>query len=907
MNSKGKMFSLMIRTLLLVSMLTLEFNIQLAKTSGTIYIRADGSIDPPTASISSVENTTYIFTSNINDSIIVERDNIVVDGVRYTVQGTGSGTGIDLRGRSNVTIKDLEIKAFSYGVYLVLSRYNYMFGNNITNNRYGIYFQSSDYNDIVGNNITANDVTGIYLKDSSNNSVLENNITNNRYGIWLWWSSNNGIVRNNVTANIDVGIWLWGSSNNNRIFGNKLTNNNYAIYVAYSSYNNKLYHNNFINNTRHVYIQEGGGYTNFWDDGYPSGGNFWGDYNGTDLYSGSYQNITGSDGIGDTTYSVDENNQDNYPLIRLYGSIRNLDTDITYLTIQSAINAPETSDEHTIFVSSGTYYEHVVVNKSVSLLGGNRATTIIDGGETDTVVHVTVNNVSINEITIQNSGKHYPGWIGILLDFSNCSTISNNVLLNNHFGILLSGSSENSILDNTISNSYAGIFLEYTHLNESTGNIIIGNFISDNEYGIGIEECSGNTIYHNNFVDNTVQAGVSVPHLNKWNNGYPSGGNYWSDYTGVDVEKGPNQDEPGSDFIGDTPYIIDEKNRDRYPLTNLYGGPPPLTYTLTIAATNGTTNPILGTYTYSQGQNVFVQAIPHNRYVLDHWELDGSNVGSANPYSVLMDNNHTLHAVFVPVYTLTITTTAGGTTNPAPGVYTYAAGSSTQATAIPSTNYAFDHWELDGANIGAPNPISVTMDTNHTLHAVFMLYDVAVTNVTPSKTVVGQGYSIGINVTVVNQGDYTETFNVTVYADKNATVIGDEYMIGMLPVTLACGNDVIVMFQWNNTAVIVLPINGGIIVGPKGNYTITAEATILPSEADTTDNTLTDGWILVTIPGDVNGDRKVDWKDIYTGMIIHFMCKIGDPGYVPNSDVTCEGIIDWKDIYQAIIHFNESW
>jgi len=59
---------------------------------------------------------------------------------------------------------------------------------------------------------------------------------------------------------------------------------------------------------------------NIWDDGYPSGGNYWSDYNGTDLFSGSYQNETGSDGIGDTPYVIDENNQDNYPLIAPFNS-----------------------------------------------------------------------------------------------------------------------------------------------------------------------------------------------------------------------------------------------------------------------------------------------------------------------------------------------------------------------------------------------------------------------------------------------------------------------------------------------------------------------------------------------------------------------------------------------------------
>jgi len=74
-----------------------------------------------------------------------------------------------------------------------------------------------------------------------------------------------------------------------------------------------------------------------------------------------------------------------------------------------------------------------------------------------------------------------------------------------------------------------------------------------------------------------------------------------------------------------------------------------------------------------------------------------------------------------PRYTLTITTTAGGTTSPAPGPHTYGWGEVATVSAIPNPGYVLDHWELDGSNVGAPNPISVTMYTNHTLRAVFRL------------------------------------------------------------------------------------------------------------------------------------------------------------------------------------------
>jgi hypothetical protein len=91
--------------------------------------------------------------------------------------------------------------------------------------------------------------------------------------------------------------------------------------------------------------------------------------------------------------------------------------------------------------------------------------------------------------------------------------------------------------------------------------------------GIEIQQISdNNTVHHNNFIGNTIQ--VDGAHIsdsvNMWDNGYPSGGNYWSDYNGTDLYSGPNQDVAGSDGMGDGPYVINSNNFDRYPLMTQY-------------------------------------------------------------------------------------------------------------------------------------------------------------------------------------------------------------------------------------------------------------------------------------------------------------------------------------------------
>jgi parallel beta-helix repeat protein len=280
--------------LLLTGILALAFDIKPVRASGTTYIRADGSIDPPDAPISTVDNVTYTLSGNITsdvDGIVVERSNIIVDGAGYTVQGPGcdglcpASNGIVLtEGRSNVTIENTNVKNFHDGISLSSSSNNSISGNNITNNTNGIKLDSSpNYNNMSGNNVT-NNTNGIVLYSSSNNNISGNNITENGYGVWLY------------------------SSSNNNISGNNITNNEEGIYYLLGSSDNRFYHNNFIDNTQQVYFYYSG-YTNFWDDGSPSGGNYWSNYSGTDA---------NHDGIGDTPYIIDANNTDNYPLMVQY-------------------------------------------------------------------------------------------------------------------------------------------------------------------------------------------------------------------------------------------------------------------------------------------------------------------------------------------------------------------------------------------------------------------------------------------------------------------------------------------------------------------------------------------------------------------------------------------------------------
>jgi parallel beta-helix repeat protein len=390
-----KIISGTIITLLVFSVFPLASIIQPVKAAGgTVYIRADGSVDPSSAPILNVGNVSYTFTAAINGSLVVERDNIVVDGTGHVLEGAGTGAGIDLSGRSNVTIKSITIRDFWWGVFLSSSSGNTLYANRITNNTYdGIYVYYSSGNSISANTITNSTQVGIWLYDSSGNSISANNVTSNVQGLYFYYSYNNSICANTMANNKYYGIRLEFSSST------------------------LVCHNNFVGNT--VQAEATPGEPSAWDDGYPSGGNYWSDLAGVDLYSGPYQNETGSDGIGDTPYVIDASNVDHYPLIGLWNPTLSVESVATWYwtsatTINSAAIGDVDGDGQKETVTGGTFYDgnrnvaQLVVWNSSSL-APERLTTWYWTGNT------TINSVALGDVNgdgqteIVTGGYYYDG------------------------------------------------------------------------------------------------------------------------------------------------------------------------------------------------------------------------------------------------------------------------------------------------------------------------------------------------------------------------------------------------------------------------------------------------------------------------------------------------------------------
>jgi parallel beta-helix repeat protein len=251
----------------------------------------------------------------------------------------------------------------------------------------------------------------------------------------------------------------------------------------------------------------------------------------------------------------------------------------SYTSIQNAID--NVTENGTVHVLKGIYYENLIINKTVNLIGADKENTIIDARyNNDTISIIGGNGGNISGFTIRNSGNNTsPNYNAGINIQTNDNIIKNNIFINNICGIFSKYVRENEIIENIFTdNREYGIYL----FSGSSETIIKENRIISNKVGVRIKGsmnciieknlfknnkqgflfcCSArsNSAYHNTFINNSDWSGQDNVGNNNWDNGYPSGGNYWDDYTGLDNDM---------DGIGDIPYNTSKfvDTQDRYPL-----------------------------------------------------------------------------------------------------------------------------------------------------------------------------------------------------------------------------------------------------------------------------------------------------------------------------------------------------
>jgi parallel beta-helix repeat protein len=269
-------------------------------------------------------------------------------------------------------------------------------------------------------------------------------------------------------------------------------------------------------------------------------------------------------------------------------------------------------------------------------------------------VTVSHNNITNNENTgiflresdendISNNNISDNGWHGVHLFRSAYNVIMSNTIYNNRRGVYCAGSAGNRTMNNEIKYNWITENIDggIRMLSFANNNTISNNNISLNaDDGIFLSGNVNNQIYHNTLWSNSNQA-VDETASNSWDDGYPNGGNFWSDYTGIDEKRGANQDVPGSDDLGDEVYIIDNNSMDRYPLMNKSRNLAPFLIALVSPLNNsvilaGTVidldilldNPSFVNYSLDGGASSTTIFFPHDIY---------TSVWGDGPYNVTVD------------------------------------------------------------------------------------------------------------------------------------------------------------------------------------------------------------------------------------------------------------------------------
>ena len=506
--------------------------------------------------------TTIVQGNGTGDVIHVSADWVNISGFTFRDGGSGVGdAGMDLDEAENCNISYNKVTwSGEYGILLTSSGSNTISNNDVFSTGWtGIRLYMSDDNILSNNNISSSLATGISTSSSDGITLHNNTIWNQTYGIKLAFSNRATITNNTVAYSRWEGISL-DNSVDGTIENNTMIDNGITIFGWFvSEWNTHTITTTNTVNAKPVY--------------------YWKDVVGGTVPSGAGQvilaNCTGvtveNQNVSDASIGIEVGHSS--WIVLANNTAENDWYGIFFFRSDNGIidnNTVSNSNEDGMWIDSSR--DNLISNNTAM---ANEYGVLLWGSNSNTV---TGNNASDNRDGIR------------LMESHDNDVVGNNVTWSGGAGISLYGSEGTTIAGNDILNSYnEGMFLHDSHWNTFESN----NLSKGNE-GFYILSSSNNTLVnntvssstissirlfsssHNRIIDNAFVASSNQPYddnqTNEWDDGYPAGGNYWSDYAGNDNMSGPNQNELGSDGIGDTPYDIEGGvNRDRYPLM---GEPP---------------------------------------------------------------------------------------------------------------------------------------------------------------------------------------------------------------------------------------------------------------------------------------------------------------------------------------------
>jgi parallel beta-helix repeat protein len=518
-----------------------------------IQIDADGTIKGTDL----IEHSGNIYTlnGNIKDTIVILCDGIVLDGAGYTLEGSGGGVGVFLQARNNVSIKNMRIRNFDYGIKLPWLYYGSpnsvsgktISGNTLTNNTYGIYIDDYSSGNKISSNVLSGNTYGICLKTCSDNTLRDNRMDNNDFNFYVSGgtlsTSANDVDQSNTVNGAPIIYWVneqgkavpqnagyvaLVNCKNMSVENLNLSHNGQSLLLAGVT-NSKITDNKITENRHGIWLIESE--NNQVENNIVTG----------NVYEGFYLSSSNNNQI--TTNTLADNGLEGTPAAQETG-----------LTGRSALRLLRSSNND---ISSNKIMGN---GEGVNLQDSNG--NIISTNTFENTYGSTVNlfmseNNTITKNTLKGSNE-----CAIKIWSSDRNTVSCNRISNNNLGILLDHAAENTIIQNDITNNKGfGMQLK-------SPSALLGG--SEN-----------NIIHQNNFINNQPDGlDVSIPNImgehqrggdpfsmewvpglgNIWDDGRE--GNYWSDY----LTRYPDASEVANTGVGNTAYTINENNADRHPL-----------------------------------------------------------------------------------------------------------------------------------------------------------------------------------------------------------------------------------------------------------------------------------------------------------------------------------------------------
>jgi parallel beta-helix repeat protein len=614
---------------------TIQGAIDAAFTGDTVFVfngtyNEETTVSKSLSMIGDDKVSTIIEASGNGDAILVTSDSVIIDGFNLT-RATGGRAGVQLSGVQNCVISNNSFYRNDRAIELDSSHDNVITGNHVLRSgEVGLEF--SDGNLILNNTFVLN-TYGVRLDSSHQNTIAGNNILEGTYiEILVYESHQNRIVGNDIVSKerfqfYNAGIWLY-TSNGTTLSDNRMVHN--GIFITGDPLANWATHDIDSLNT----VNSGPVY--YWKD--VIGGQVPVDagqvilvnctdvlIEGTNVTDGTAGILVGfSENITIRNNNVSFNERrgmtlhftnnstisNNSAMYGLYG----IHLSYSDNTVIDGCNtswggwALHLSDSHNNTISNTeSYYSGYgmvitlshgnTIEGNIALwsgwgihLGYSNNNTVVNNNASYSLnwgfdIYRSYGNLVSNNTAFDNNvgfyfnGCHYSNvsmnvavknaFSGIGFWRSDRNIASLNTATHNGDGVEFVIAHNNTLHSNDIMNNDIGV-----HVRLSYGNNIHHNYIGTNTgIGVKIDSSSGNLVYHNSIIDNVQQA-FDDTDSNQWDDGYPSGGNWWSDYNGIDLMWGPLQNLPGPDGIGDTPYVIDADSEDRYPLM----GPPPAIY-----------------------------------------------------------------------------------------------------------------------------------------------------------------------------------------------------------------------------------------------------------------------------------------------------------------------------------------